>query len=247
MTASHLHQTRCQTCSLSSLCLPLSLSLDDVEQFDTIVRRRAPLTRGETLYMQGEAFENVYAVRSGSLKQTIIDTDGEEQIASFYLPGELVGLDSIDSAVHPGFLTALERTTVCEIPFKRLESLSEHLPELRHQLYRCMSREIVDDRRLMRLLSSKSADERLASFFHNLSIRFDRCGHSAERFRLPMSRSDIGTYLGLAIETISRVLGRFQQQGLLNIQGRHVEILDMAALKKHAGIIASCCNERRRA
>ncbi|MHB0776314.1 fumarate/nitrate reduction transcriptional regulator Fnr [Halomonas sp. WWR20] len=225
-----LNETRCQTCSLSSLCLPLALALEDMSQFDAIIQRRAPLKKGEVLFRQGTPFMSVYAVRSGSLKQVTTDSTGEEQLTNFYLPSELVGLDGIDEQKYLGSVIALETTTVCEIPFDRLDVLSEKLPQLRNQLYRSMSKEMRDDRRMMRLLSRKTADERLANFFTTLSMRFRRRGYSPYSFRLSMSRADIGNYLGLAVETVSRILSRFQQQGLVSVQGREVHVLDLDAL-----------------
>lgn len=225
-----LNETRCQTCSLSSLCLPLALEVQDMEQFDAIIRRRAPLKKGESLFRQGSPFTSVFAVRSGSLKQVTTEGSGEDQLTNFYLPSELVGLDGIDEERYPGTVVALETTTVCEIPFDRLDALSESLPELRGQLYRSMSKEMRDDRRMMRLLSRKTADQRLATFFTSLSDRFRRRGYSPYSFRLSMSRADIGNYLGLAVETVSRILGRFQSQGLVAVSGREVNILDLPAL-----------------
>ncbi|MEQ6916982.1 fumarate/nitrate reduction transcriptional regulator Fnr [Halomonas aquatica] len=225
-----LNETRCQTCSLSSLCLPLALELQDMDQLDAIIRRRAPLKKGDSLFRQGTPFTSVFAVRSGSLKQMTTEGGGEEQLTNFYLPSELAGLDGIGEASYPGTVVALETTTVCEIPFDRLEALSETLPELRGQLYRSMSKEMRDDRRMMRLLSRKTADQRLATFFTNLSDRFRRRGYSPFSFRLSMSRADIGNYLGLAVETVSRILGRFQTQGLVAVSGREVNILDLEAL-----------------
>ncbi|WP_136066228.1 fumarate/nitrate reduction transcriptional regulator Fnr [Modicisalibacter radicis] len=228
---SRMQQARCQTCSLSSLCLPLALELDEMDSFDAIIRRRAPLKRGEALLRQDDAFTSVFAVRSGSLKQLSSEGDGEDQLTNFYLPSELVGLDGIDEQRYPGSIIALETTTVCEIPFDHLDQLSERMPELRNQLYRSMSKELRDDRRMLRLLSRKTADERLASFLVNLSTRFRRRGYSPYSFRLSMARADIGSYLGLAVETVSRIIGRFQQQGLVEIQGREVNILDYQALQ----------------
>ncbi len=229
-----LHETRCQTCSLSSLCLPLALEVQDMDQFDAIIRRRAPLKKGESLFRQDTPFTSVFAVRSGSLKQVTTEGSGEDQLTNFYLPSELVGLDGIDENRYPGTVVALETTTVCEIPFDRLDSLSESLPELRTQLYRSMSKELRDDRRMMRLLSRKTADQRLASFFIGLSDRFRRRGYSPFSFRLSMARADIGNYLGLAVETVSRILGRFQSQGLVEVSGREVHILDFDALTQIA-------------
>ncbi len=229
-TRSLLQEAHCQTCSLSSLCLPLSLELKDMDQFDAIIRRRTPMKKGETLFRQGAPFTSVYAVRSGSLKQASTEGSGDDQLTNFYLPSELVGLDGIDEKHYAGTVIALETTTVCEIPFDRLDALSEELPELRAQLYRSMSKEMRDDRRMMRLLSRKTADQRLATFFTSLSDRFRRRGYSPYSFRLSMSRADIGNYLGLAVETVSRILGRFQSQGLVAVSGREVHILDLASL-----------------
>lgn len=229
-----LQEARCQTCSLSSLCLPLALGTQEMDSFDAIIQRRAPLKKGETLLRQGDPFTSVFAVRSGSLKQISHEGDGDDQLTNFYLPSELVGLDGIDEQHYPGSIIALETTTVCEIPFERLDRLSEALPELRTQLYRNMSKELRDDRRMLRLLSRKTADERLASFLVNLSTRFRRRGYSPYSFRLSMARADIGNYLGLAVETVSRIIGRFQQQKLVDVQGREVNILDLEALEELA-------------
>lgn len=229
-----LHEARCQTCSLSSLCLPLALELDGMDQFDAIIRRRAPLKKGEPLFRQGDAFTSVFAVRAGSLKQLTTEGSGNDQLTNFYLPSELVGLDGIDEACYPGSVIALETTTVCEIPFDRLDVLSEKIPELRAQLYRSMSKELRDDRRMMRLLSRKTADQRLASFLITLSARFRSRGYSPYSFRLSMSRADIGNYLGLAVETVSRILSRFQSQDVVAVAGREVNILDMQRLLRLA-------------
>ncbi|MDN6181073.1 MAG: fumarate/nitrate reduction transcriptional regulator Fnr [Halomonas subglaciescola] len=239
-----LHETRCQTCSLSSLCLPLALELEDMDQFDAIIRRRAPLKKGEPLFRQGEGFTSVFAVRSGSLKQITTEGSGNDQLTNFYLPSELVGLDGIDEEYYPGSVVALETTTVCEIPFDRLDTLSEKIPELRGQLYRSMSKEMRDDRRMMRLLSRKTADQRMASFLITLSDRFRRRGYSPYSFRLSMSRADIGNYLGLAVETVSRILSRFQTQNVVAVSGREVNILGMQRLlslaEEDAQDAASC-------
>ena len=224
------HEARCQTCSLSSLCLPLALNMEDIDQFDAIIRRRAPLRKGEVLFTQGDAFDCVFTVRSGSLKQITNENSGMEQLTGFYLPSELAGLDAIDSNCYPGTAVALETTTVCEIPFDRLNALSEQMPELRTQLFKSLSKELHEDRRMMMVLSRKTADERLASFLVNLSQRFRRRGYSPYSFRLSMARADIGNYLGLAVETISRILTRFQTQGLVDIRAREVHILHLDGL-----------------
>ncbi|MBS9404851.1 fumarate/nitrate reduction transcriptional regulator Fnr [Halomonas sp. TRM85114] len=242
---SMLNEARCQTCSLSSLCLPLALEFPDMDQFDAIIRRRTPLKKGEALFLQDVPFTSLYAVRSGSLKQVTTEGCGEDQLTNFYLPSELVGLDGIDEARYPGSVIALETTTVCEIPFDRLDSLSQEIPELRGQLFRTMSKELRDDRRMMRLLSRKTADQRLASFLVSLSERFRRRGYSPYSFRLSMSRADIGNYLGLAVETVSRILNRFQRQTLVAVSGREVHILDLDSLSRVAdeqGVDSPCAH-----
>lgn len=230
-------ETRCLTCSLSSLCLPLSLSLEDIDQLDRIIKRRQPLKKGDHLYRQGDHFDSVYAVRSGSLKNYIMTDDGEEQITNFYLPSELVGLDTIDCATYPVSSKALETTTVCEIPYTRLQYLADELPDLRRQLFSSMSKEIRDDKQMMLLLSKKNAEERVASFLANLSARFKRRGYSPYTFRLSMSRNEIGNYLGLAVETVSRVFTRFQSLRFIAVNGKEVHITDHLQLLDVAGII----------
>ncbi|MEX6502752.1 fumarate/nitrate reduction transcriptional regulator Fnr [Pseudomonas zhanjiangensis] len=229
------HQAHCKDCSLASLCLPLSLNMEDMDALDQIVKRGRPLKKGEFLFRQGDAFDSVFAVRSGALKTFSLSDAGEEQITGFHLPSELVGLSGMDTEAYPVSAQALETTSVCEIPFERLDELSVQLPQLRRQLMRVMSREIRDDQQMMMLLSKKTADERIATFLVNLSARFRARGFSANQFRLAMSRNEIGNYLGLAVETVSRVFTRFQQNQLLEAEGKSVHILDPIELCALAG------------
>ncbi|UCJ16078.1 fumarate/nitrate reduction transcriptional regulator Fnr [Pseudomonas sp. MM211] len=229
------HQAHCKDCSLSSLCLPLSLDLEDMDALDDIVKRGRPMKKGEFLFRQGDTFNSVFAVRSGALKTFSISDAGEEQITGFHLPSELVGLSGMDTEAYPVSAQALETTSVCEIPFERLDELSVSLPQLRRQLMRIMSREIRDDQQMMLLLSKKTADERIATFLVNLSARFRARGFSANQFRLAMSRNEIGNHLGLAVETVSRVFTRFQQSKLLEAEGKEVHILDPIELCALAG------------
>ncbi|HZX18792.1 MAG TPA: fumarate/nitrate reduction transcriptional regulator Fnr [Pseudomonas sp.] len=229
------HQAHCKDCSLASLCLPLSLNLEDMDALDEIVKRGRPLKKGEFLFRQGDTFNSVFAVRSGALKTFSLSDSGDEQITGFHLPSELVGLSGMDSEAYPVSAMALETTSVCEIPFERLDELSIQLPQLRRQLMRIMSREIRDDQQMMLLLSKKTADERIATFLVNLSARFRARGFSANQFRLAMSRNEIGNYLGLAVETVSRVFTRFQQSKLLEAEGKEVHILDPIELCALAG------------
>jgi CRP/FNR family transcriptional regulator len=228
-------QAHCKDCSLAPLCLPLSLNLEDMEALDQIVKRGRPLKKGEFLFRQGDTFASVYAVRSGALKTFNISDGGEEQLTGFHLPSELVGMSGMDAEAYPVSAQALETTSVCEIPFERLDELSVQLPQLRRQLMRVMSREIRDDQQMMLLLSKKTADERIATFLVNLSARFRARGFSANQFRLSMSRNEIGNHLGLAVETVSRVFTRFQQNELISAEGKEIQILDPIQLCALAG------------
>ncbi|MBA2779171.1 fumarate/nitrate reduction transcriptional regulator Fnr [Billgrantia kenyensis] len=222
---------RCERCTLHARCLPLGLELDALHSFEAIIQVPQALKRGQALVRQGEPFENLYVVRSGSLKQSVAQPGQRDQVTHFYLPGEVVGLDAIGEAECHGSVVALESAFVCELPFTRLEDLAEQLPELRGQLYRCMSRELRRDQRMMCLLSGRTADQRLASFLLGLSERFRARGFSPFCFRLSMSRSDIANYLGLALETVSRVLARFQEQGTIAVAGREMTLLDIESLE----------------
>ncbi|GGY32857.1 transcriptional activator protein anr [Bacterioplanes sanyensis] len=229
-------QPHCQTCSLNALCLPLSLSDNDMERLDDIIRRGRPIQKGQLLFQQGEDFQSVFAVRTGALKTYTLASNGEEQITGFHLASELIGLAGYDNGQYPLTAKALETTTVCEIPLTQLEALADDLPDLRRQLMRTMGTEIRHDQNMMLLLSKKNAEERVASFLLDISQRYARRGFSANHFRLPMSRVDISNYLGLAVETISRVFTRFQKNGLIETQGKEVILQDVATLQQLAGI-----------
>lgn len=230
-----LQQAHCNTCSLSSLCLPVSLNMTEMERLDNIIEKSRPLKKGEHLFHQGDAFTSVYAIRAGSIKSYTITNDGEEQITGFYFPGELVGLSGLDHQTYPVSSKILETTTVCEIPFEHLDTLCGQLPELRRQVMRTMSKEIRDDQQMMLLLSKKNAEERVATFLVKLSHRFHARGYSAHKFRLSMSRNEIGNYLGLAVETVSRIFTRFQKNGLIQVEGKEVDLCQLEQLYQLAG------------
>lgn len=234
-SARNPHQAHCKDCSLATLCLPLSLDMQDLNALDDIVKRGRPLKKGEFLFRQGDEFSSVYAVRSGTLKTSSITDCGQEQITGFHLPSEFVGLSGMDTELYPVSAIALETTSICEIPFERLDELSAILPQLRRQLMRIMSREIRDDQQMMMLLSKKTADERVATFLINLSARFRARGYSPQQFRLAMSRNEIGNYLGLAVETVSRVFTRFQQNELLLAEGKEINLINLIDLCALAG------------
>lgn len=225
----------CRECSLNGICLPIGVGSEDLERLDAIIDRKRPLSRGEHMFQTGDRFQALYAVRSGSLKTYATSPDGQEQVMGFFLPGELVGLDAIADNYHPLSAKALETTSICEIPFTALESLSSQLPSLQRELMRIMSQEIRDDEQNMIVLGQKSAEERLAAFLVSLSNRFQRRGFSPNQFNLSMSRGDIGNYLGLALETVSRLFTRFQNEKLLRVDRKHIELLDRGRLYEYSG------------
>ena len=226
----------CQDCSISQLCIPFTLNESELDQLDNIIERKKPIQKSQLLFKAGDNLNSIYAIRSGTIKSYTIDESGEEQITSFHLPGDLVGFNAINNMKHPSFAQALETAMVCEIPFDILDDLAGKIPKLRQQIIRLMSSEIKGDQEMILLLSKMNAEERLAAFIHNLSKRYSARGFSAKEFRLTMTRSDIGNYLGLTVETISRLLGRFQKLNILSVQGKYIAINDLEALINLTGV-----------
>jgi CRP/FNR family transcriptional regulator len=225
----------CSSCSLRELCLPGGIEPRELERIDSLVNHRRKLKRGEHLYRAGTQLASLYAIRSGTMKSCVLHEDGREQVAGFHMTGDLLGMDAIGAGRHTCDTVALEDCEVCEIPFSTLEQLSRELPPLQHQLHRIMSREIVRDYGVMLLLGSMKAEERLAAFLLNLSQRYAARGYSASEFHLRMTREEIGSYLGLKLETISRVLSRFQHDGLIEVHHKHLRILDAERLRALLG------------
>lgn len=223
---------RCSTCSLGQLCLPVGMSQQDLEKMDTLVQERVRVRKGETLYRLGDPLTAVYAIRFGTLKTHLTMEDGRSQITGFHLPGEVVGLDGLGEMQHASDATALEDTEVCVVRFGDLEALSGSLPSLQHQFMRLMSREISQDQVMLITLGSMRAEERLATFLINLSERLSARGYSSSEFVLRMSREEIGSYLGLKLETVSRLFSRFAEAGLIQIRQRHVKLVDMPGIKQ---------------
>jgi len=223
-------RSRCKSCSLFELCMPMGLAEGDLDKLDSIIKRRRPVDKGEYLYRIGDPFVAVYAVRSGSLKTFTSTRDGRDQNISLHLPGELMGLDAISGNQHICSAMALETTSVCELPYERLEVLSMEIPGLNHHLLSLMSEEIRHDQCHMTLLARLPVDSRLASFLINLSERYRARGFSATEFNLSMSRNDIANLLGMAVETVSRLFTQFQEQGLLQVERKHIKILDYDSL-----------------
>lgn len=224
-------KTACSACNLRELCLPIELSGPEMTRLDALVTRKTAYRRGANLYRCGEKFHSLYAIRSGFFKTQVLHEDGREQVTGFQMAGEIIGMDAISSDIHTCDAVALEDSEVCEIPFARLEELSREIPALQRHLHRILSREIVRDQGIMLLLGSMHAEERLAAFLLNLSQRFAARGYSPTAFQLRMTRQEIGSYLGLKLETVSRTLSQFQLRGLIRIQNKSLQFLDIAGLQ----------------
>jgi CRP/FNR family transcriptional regulator len=224
-------KTACSNCNLRELCLPYGLSEEELDKLDDLVSTRRRVKRGEHLYRAGTAFDAIYAIRSGFFKTDVLLEDGRDQVTGFQMAGELLGLDGISTEHHTCNAIALEDSEICAIPFPHLETLSRDIPTLQHHFHKVMSREIVRDHGVMMLLGTMRAEERLAAFLLNLSQRFTARGFSHAEFYLRMTREEIGSYLGLKLETVSRAFSRFQEEGHIAVQQKHIRILNVSGLK----------------
>ena len=218
-------KTLCSTCSLRELCLPVGLRPDEFEQLDTVIKQSHRLKKGEFLFRSGESFHSLYAIRTGFFKTTVASQDGRDQVTGFFMSGELIGMDGICTHSHSCDAVALEDSEVYELPFGHMEALSKEIPSIQTHFFRLMSREIVRDQGVMLLLGNMRAEERIAAFLLNLSQRLHHRGFAANDFILRMSREEIGSYLGLKLETVSRTLSRFHQEGLIVVEHKHIRLL----------------------
>ena len=218
-------KTLCSTCSLRELWLPVGLRPDEFEQLDTVIKQSHRLKKGEFLFRSGESFHSLYAIRTGFFKTTVTSQDGRDQVTGFFMSGELIGMDGICTHSHSCDAVALEDSEVCELPFGHMEALSKEIPSIQTHFFRLMSREIVRDQGVMLLLGNMRAEERIAAFLLNLSQRLHHRGFAANDFILRMSREEIGSYLGLKLETVSRTLSRFHQEGLILVEHKHIRLL----------------------
>ena len=222
----------CSSCNLRELCLPVGLNDGELKRLDALVETRRSLRRGDALYSAGEPFRSLYAVRTGFFKTRVTAEDGRDQVTGFQMAGELLGFDGIGTEQHTCDAVALEDSQVCVIPFGQLESLSRQFGGLQRQLHKVMSREIVRDHGVMLLLGSMRAEERLGAFLLNLTQRLQARGFSASSLVLRMTREEIGSYLGLKLETVSRAFSKFQDDGVLEVKQRQLRVLDEEALRQ---------------
>ncbi|HEB82498.1 MAG TPA: fumarate/nitrate reduction transcriptional regulator Fnr [Gammaproteobacteria bacterium] len=231
----------CKQCNLRELCFPHGMNDDELTNMDAVVDQPQPLHKGDFLYRDGDENVAIYAVRSGCVKTMTESPNGEEQIVGFHLPGELLGLDGFGEGVHTCNALALETSSVCELPLEKLEHLCHELPGLQKQMRRIMGKEVASDHQLLLLLGKMTAEERLASFLLSLSSRMHERHWKENEFNLSMPRQDIANYLGMAVETVSRLFATFQSENIIQVDRRHITILDMPALK---AIVGDCKKDK---
>ena len=221
----------CSNCNLRELCMPLGLSADELQRIDDVVAVRRKVARGDSLFRNGDKFNALYAIRTGFFKTCVSSEDGRDQVTGFQMAGEIIGLDGIVSDLHTCDAVALEDAEVCVMPFDRIEELSRDINALQRHVHKIMSREIVREHGVMLLLGSMRAEERLAAFLLNLVQRLHARGFSQSELILRMTREEIGSYLGLKLETVSRTFSKFADEGIVEVKQRHVRILNPEALK----------------
>lgn len=227
-----LLRSTCSNCNLRESCLPTGLTLKEIERLEELVTgNRRRIKRGESLFRAGDRFDTLYAVRLGFLKSTVMSSDGREQVTNFFMAGEMIGFDGISSGVHSCDVTALEDTEVCVINYDKFEEAATSMRSMGAHVLKMLSREIVRQHGVMLLLGSMHAEERLAAFLLSLSQRFEQRGYSRSEFVFRMTRAEIGSYLGLKLETVSRVLSRFSHDGLIEVNQKHVRIFDAEGLR----------------
>ncbi|XUW90517.1 helix-turn-helix domain-containing protein [Burkholderia sp. M6-3] len=222
--------TRCSSCAMRTVCMPRGLTPDEVARLDAIICSTRLVRQGEALYRADDSFQSVYAVRAGSFKTIVIHRDGQEHVTGFHLAGDVLGLDGVGSGRHGMDAVAIEDSNVCIIPFHLLESLCRETKVVQQLVHRMMGGEILRETTLMMLLGTMSAEERVATFLINLSDRMKARGYSAAAFNLRMTRQEIGSYLGMKLETVSRMLSKLQRDGLIDTNGKQIRILDLTGL-----------------
>jgi CRP/FNR family transcriptional regulator len=222
----------CSNCGVRNICMPNGLTSADFVRLDAVIGTTIKISRGSALYRTGDDFQSIYAIKSGSLKTVVTLNDGREQITGFQLAGESLGMDGVGSEQHMCDAVALEDSTLCVIPFRPLEGLCRDIPLMQQHVHRLMSREIVRESSLMMLLGNMCAHERVSTFLLNISQRHHARNYSPTEFNLRMTREEMGSYLGMKLETVSRTLSKFQKEKLIHVQGRLIRILDIERLER---------------
>lgn len=222
----------CSSCNLRELCLPMGLNPEEMNKLDNVISTRRRIKRGSALFNTGDPFTSLFAVRSGFFKTCVTTADGRDQVTGFQMTGEIIGMDGIVSDRHSCDAIALEDAEVCVMPFDQVEELSREFTTLQHHVHKIMSREIVRDHSVMLLLGSMRAEERLAAFLLNLVQRLHARGFSQSELVLRMTREEIGSYLGMKLETVSRTFSKFVEEGIIEVKQRYVHIKNTDALKQ---------------
>jgi CRP/FNR family transcriptional regulator len=216
---------------MRDICMPDGLTPEDFAKLDTLISSSRKVRRGESLYRVGDPFQSIYAVKAGSFKTVVTLRNGREQITGLQIIGELLGMDGIGADRHTCDAVALEDSLLCIIPFAMLETLCHEIKVMQRHLHRLMSREIVRESGVMTLLGSMCAEERVSVFLLNISQRLQARHYSATEFTLRLTREEMGNYLGLKLETVSRMLSKFQKEKLIDVQGKLIRILDIERLR----------------
>ncbi|MDR1968608.1 MAG: fumarate/nitrate reduction transcriptional regulator Fnr [Burkholderiaceae bacterium] len=227
----HTIKVACSNCNLRELCMPVGLTSGELDKLDDLVATRRKIKRGAALFSNGDRFSALYAIRTGFFKTSVATEDGRDQVTGFQMAGEITGLDGIVGNCHTCDAIALEDAEVCVMPYDRIEELSREVPALQNHVHKIMSREIVREHGVLLLLGSMRAEERLATFLLNLAQRLHARGFSQSELVLRMTREEIGSYLGLKLETVSRTFSKFADEGIVDVKQRHVRILDIQALR----------------
>ena len=227
--------THCSTCMMGHVCVPVGMPSQEVAQLDDLVKERIRIEKGQALFQHGEPLDALFGLRTGSIKTQITEASGQHQITGFYLPGEIIGLDGMMEGAHSSAAIAMEDSEVCVVRLDAIDEISRYVPSLQQQIRRLMSKEIVRSHQVLLALGSMRSEQRLAAFLINLSQRLTALGYSSSEFIMRMSREEIGNYLGLTLETVSRLFSRFAREGMIRVNQREIKILDLAALNELVG------------
>lgn len=230
-----LESTHCSTCMMGHVCVPVGMPTHEVAQLDDLVKERIRIEKGQVLFQHGDVLDALFGLRTGSLKTQITEASGEHQITGFYLPGEIIGLDGMMEGSHSSSAVAMEDSEVCVVRLDAIDEISRYVPSLQQQIRRLMSKEIVRSHQVLLALGSMRSEQRLAAFLINLSQRLTALGYSSSESIMRMSREEIGNYLGLTLETVSRLFSRFAREGLIRVNQREIKILDIASLNELVG------------
>nr|WP_260858687.1 helix-turn-helix domain-containing protein [Paraburkholderia sp. BCC1885] len=222
----------CSSCAMQALCMPDGLTPAETERIEALICPSRTIKTGESLFRAGDSFQSIYAVRAGSFKTVVMHRDGREHVTGFHLAGDVLGLDGVCSGRHSCDALAIEDSKVCIIPFHLLEAMCRDVKAVQQHVHRLMGSEIVREATLMMLLGTMSADQRVATFLLNMSGKLKSRGYSPAEFHLRMTREEIGSYLGLKLETVSRMLSKLQKDGLVDTHGKQIRILDMDGLAR---------------